>query len=757
MLLSVIGVGALPMISCTKNDEKKGNNDTPLSENAFSYNGVESSIASVVYAVDEESLVYSIYFSSVQGIADLESMLQADDYILIKTSAPTGNIDLTAEWNSLVYKNIKVSPETAADVTRSTLSLQFTSTTSVQMSLDVAMASGETLEANYDGSCICHVEEVPTGDAIVLDTPLFSWWVGQTSLGPNDYYFAMSNVKTHVQYGTSIAMSEPGYALVLDCYMDSGSQWQTFPTGTFKESNSNADHTYYSYNSFAVYFDGMNYTTMPLSGDVVISRGENNLVRVSAAFLDNDGVKHPISFEGDLRVGNGTTMPTLPHLMRDVEIKGFYAQGTYEGDVNDTGSGLSEVFIIDEAGDNNQPNSYGLNVAVFSTKFLDPRNERKLVAGTYTASYSGEQGTWVPTSEMTILGMVIPLGTYAAFTPEDDGTQTAYYSYPVDGTIEIEETGTNRYTIHVDLLAQTGYTIKGGIEDSEIYLTDTSDDDDNDGSSTLTSDLDLDLNHVKQANCFPQSKVYVEGLGYVDVDKITTIAAPAAPEECGYQYIDLGLVTGVYEHDPTGEYDDPGKLVAGDIFRLDLLVNPGDEDKITPGTYTVSPNRYLVSMWPGVCYRGVQLEEGHVGSRWLDISSAIGNGYPSYYHDPTYFVIDGWLNIPSVYGYASLYEGTVTITKADGGDNWFTFEIDGQDVLHHKIRGSWTGPVVLGNSDTPVVDSGKHFEADASSPAKTNEAAATPEPQGRSRVAKMIDCKNAQPLPKQPVQRVTFR
>ena len=64
-------------------------------------------------------------------------------------------------------------------------------------------------------------------------------------------------------------------------------------------------------------------------------------------------------------------------------------------------------------------------------------------------------------------------------------------------------------------------------------------------------------------------------------------------------------------------------------------------------------------------------------------------------------------------GYASVYEGTVTIEKADGGDNYFTFTIDGEDVLHHKIRGSWIGPVYFGGTNTPVTSSDNRFEAKA--------------------------------------------
>ena len=177
------------------------------------------------------------------------------------------------------------------------------------------------------------------------------------------------------------------------------------------------------------------------------------------------------------------------------------------------------------------------------------------------------------------------------------------------------------------------------------------------------------MDYIQQARCFPQTEIYVAGMGYIPVDEITTAGQPAAIAPCGYQYIDIGLATGTYEHDPTGEYVDPGKLHEGDIIRLDLLVEPGDQDKITTGTYTITRNRYLNTLQPGACYRGYQATD-HIGTRWLYISSAIGNGKPRYYNDPDYMVQNGWLNIPSMTGYASLYEGTVTITKADGGDNW---------------------------------------------------------------------------------------
>ena len=73
----------------------------------------------------------------------------------------------------------------------------------------------------------------------------------------------------------------------------------------------------------------------------------------------------------------------------------------------------------------------------------------------------------------------------------------------------------------------------------------------------------------------------------------------------------------------------------------------------------------------------------------------------------------------------------MTVEKVEGkGDNYFKFTIDGEDVLHHKIRGSWEGPVYQkvdsGEVDeddnpiyneVPVVSSGYEFPATTTSSA----------------------------------------
>ncbi len=744
MLFSVMGICSHSLTSCSSDDDGGGPKKTAL-ENEFSYNNETTPIGSVVYTKDDASGIYTFYISPTEGLIDLDAMLLADDYILIATNTPTGDIDLTGKDNSLVYKNVKISSETAANVQNSALSLLLTSQTTVKLSLDAAMTSGETLKAEYNGLCIFHKSETEQGDALKMDKPMFGYWRGQTTSGTNNYLLGVANVD-FATMGTNIALKEPGYAMILDCYLDSGDEWKTYPSGTFTESNKFGDHTYFDTNSFVVYFDGSAYTTMHVSSDVTISR-EGNTTKISTTFIDNEGVDHAVTFEGDLRIGNGTKLPKLTQLMEDVEHKAAYAEGTYMGDLFGTGGGLTLITIDDENRENRVTPYYQVSLGIFCTKWADPKKEMRLEPGTYEVSTTYKKGTWMSPNELEIMGMVLPIGTYVFY---DDGvSDSGLYGYCTDGTITIAEADAGKYKIDYDLETVTGYKVTGSYEGS-VTLTDSSDDKEDDGSSTLTEDLELDLSYLTAANeparCFPQTQIYIGGLGYRDINDITSFVPPA-PEPCGYQFIELGMATGTYIPDP--DYNDPGKLVEGDIIRLDLLVNPGDNDKITPGTYNISPNRYPAQMWPGVCLRGFQATE-HIGTRWLFIGNAIGNGYPEYMKDPI-FVTDGPLNVPSMKGYASLYTGTVTIEKADGGDNYFTFIIDGEDVLHHSITGTWTGPVVLGTSDTPVVSSGKEFGSTRA------EKTSTVSQQTKNRIPTASELKGLQPLPMEPFGQVKFQ
>lgn len=682
----------LQMLSCTEKNQSQPEQQLP--DNSFSYCGTVTDIRSVVYEMTGDTSV-DFYFSPTAGIVDLPGMQSANDFIKISLAEiPDGDINLLAEGNSLSYVDIEVSKGGSGKVTSFVLTMNMEGS-NLKMDLSVVMASGKTLEAKYDGECVKYEFIKP---AVVLDSQIYGIFMGQSKKPSqaNDYYFAFTNAEFEAE-GTQFEMKSEGYAIIVDFYGEKNSDWKNFPVGTFVNSDSNDPMTFYDKYSYVVYNDASGKKVkLDITGDLVVNRTDD-VISVSTEFVDIDGEPTKITYEGNYSLINGTFDPHLPQIGHDVEIDGGLASAIYEGDIFGTGSGVMEITIIDKNGADDKPNAYGVNLALFSVKFNDPKKDRRLVPGTYVITNNGEQGTWMATNEMEFMGMVIPVGTYAVY---DDGSQTGQYLYAIDGTITIEAAERNYFTITFDLVSPDGYSIKGSFT-GDVPIEDMSNDNDDDGSSTLESDLDMDLSYLQKAYLAPQSEIYVPGLGTVPVSK----ACDYSGVEYGYQFVDIGLATGTYE--PSEDYPE-GKLVEGDIVRIDLLVNPGKEGYITPGKYTITPNRYPAQFKPGVAPRGYQGPDGNLGSRWELIKNAIGNGDID---GDGEVEIDVPLNIPSVKGYACLYDGTVTITKSDKGENWFTFEIDALDVLKHKITGTWTGPIYLYGTDTPVLSSGEEFKA----------------------------------------------
>lgn len=721
LVYMVAAVSALAgmLSSCTSNEDPAPG---LRGGNAFVYGDTESSIESVVYTVDADK-VYTFYFSPTKGLVDLDAMLLADDYIKIVTNTPTGEIDLTSAGNSLVYKNLEVSSATADKVSRKSLSLQLTSTTTLEMNLDVAMTDGTSLLAAYDGLCF----NGETGaDAITLDKQIFFYYMGdaENGAGTSNYYLAVTNLEDWQGSGENFKPLSEGYILTLDFYGEKGDDWTAFPDGTFTESSGHEAQTYYSASaySFVTYCAASGTSTdLKLTGEpVTVTRNDNGTVTVTAEFIDVDGNDRTITFTGELNISNGTFTSYLPQIGKDVyfdgipteERPGMGATANYYGDLYGVGSGLIEVLMYDTATANNIPGGYAMIVTFCTNTFNDTKNLR-IPEGTYQVNETMGQFTALPGSEVEIplFAIVVPSGTYASYTDE---TETGYYSYASGGTIKVSQSGdSGYYTLEFDLVTRDGYTITGAYN-GDIEISDQSEDDGNDGSTNLEENVEMDLSYLPSASCFPRDQIYAAGLGMIDVDDIDNaeLFTPVG-QACGYQVIDIGAATGYFEPNPL--FPERGKLHEGDVIRMDLLVEPGTEDRITPGTYTVTSNRYPAQMKPGVCVRGYTGTEGNDGTRYLALKNAIGNGFPygladeyktDEYRDE-YFMIDGPLNIASVDKFACIYEGTVTISKSDKGENWYTFDIDGKDVLKHTISGTWTGPVYLnGDTSSPVLPSG---------------------------------------------------
>lgn len=703
VLLSAVGICSCLLQSCSSDE---GGSPAPPepSGNSFVYDDVQSKIESVVYTFDQAQKSYTFYFSPTQGLVDLDAMLMADDYIRIVTNTPTGSIDLLSANNSLKYKNMDVSSATADNVAKAALSLQLTSMFTAKMSFDVAMKSGQTLRGEYDGTCIKQEGEQPQDEYdVTLTEQIFGYYMGpaEGNAGTNGYQVALTNAEWEGS-GTRFDLKSEGYALVLNFYGTPGETWRDMPTGAFTESEHNEDHTFQNDYSAVLYRDEKGQMEMfLLAGQVQIDRDQAGMATITATFLDKDYEEHTIIYRDELKIADATLNVNLPQIDRDMLIEGVYASGVYSGDVFENGNGLTEITIFDQKAEDDEPNGSAITIALFSTKFTNSK-ECRLVPGTYKGATTYAQGTWMPAVEMEFMGMIVPMGTYGLYA---DGTQTGQYAYAASGDVVIREGDDKTYTVEFDLQSIAGHSIRGSYT-GKVNLVDQSGDNKDDGTSTLKNDYELDLSYLPRTDCFPQSEIWIRGLN----PNMTPLTKAWEHSGCeyGFQHIQIGETSGVWEL--SDEYPITGKLVEGDILGIDLLVEKGMEDKITPGTYPITANRYPAFFRAGVCVCGYNC---YYGTSMMRIMSAIGWGYPNGHVDPNFTVANGWLNIPTMGEFASIYSGTVTVAKADGGDNWYTFSIDGRDVLKHRVTGSWTGPVYLGGTDTPVEQSGAAMQTTA--------------------------------------------
>ena len=669
----------------------------------------------------------------------------ADDYIKVVTKTPTGEIDLLSSGNSLVYENVNVSAETAGNVSRSTLSLKLTSVSTVMMNLDVAMSGGETLTGRYEGLCVNVSESGNDSGIITLDRQVFFYYYGQVQDDKrntvNNYYLALSDIEEWSGSGISSAPASEGYILTLDFYGEQTDDWRNFPEGTFDEDDSHKAGTYYSASqySFVSYraADGT-VTDLQLTGEPVSIEydGVSGTYTVTANFIDMNDNDRTFVYTGRLNISDGTVQSNLPLIGDDVAFDGVPDKdndgnpdidgmtGTpgdaiFFGDVYDMGAGLMAIEIYDLNASNNR-DGYQMSIMLMThTSFPDDGIYIDEIE--YPVSSSLTFGTALTGVEGVLMGGIVPWGTYAAKI--ENGEEVAY-SFASEGSVEVSTVtrpgGQEYYRIEFDLMSTDGHTIKGEYV-GDIIFQDVSDSDDgNDGSTNLTKSVETDLSYLPYASCLPKTEIYAGGLGTIPVESIYTGKLPDGTsfeqvgQPCSYQVLNIGLPTGYFEFDP--KYPETGLLHEGDFISLDLLVEPGTETKITPGTYNLTSNRYPAQMKPGVCVRGFTGVAGNDGTRYQHLVNIIGNGYPYGLDDQfktwldngnpdpdnEYFQENGPLNRATFDLFACIYGGSVTISEPDS-DGDYTIVIDGTDVLNHTIKGSWTGPIWLnGNSETPV-------------------------------------------------------
>lgn len=679
-LLMLFLTGACVLGSCS-DDETSQPDTSPQSENKVSFNEETRQLNSAVYsakssasevAADEEApaSVYTFYLSPTKGLTDVEGMDIADNYIKIVSDQVKGDVDLSVAGNEISYADFSVNSTNAGEASKTKVSIELLSAKVVNIAVNVEMG-GKKLNAVYYGLCSKQADPVdPTHADILLDRPINTYYLGQAKEGDSHNYYLIFSNAPFANSNNGVALTEPGYMFVADLYAKpAGEDVHLLPEGTYLPSLMFEDHTYDKNYSGITYFgkDGSR-KLLELAGDEevkVIKDGEGWIV--SARVIDIDGKERTIAYKGELRIIDRPEggAPSLPQINGDVTVDCISAKATYYGNMMNSATGMMWINLYDEKylqGDKGT-NGYAAAIVLFNDLFANPK-DATLKPGVYGPNQSFKHGTWLPAVEIPMQGMTLPFGTYAQF---DDGTNFGQFSYAKTGNVTITEGAhMGEFTIEFELESIYGYKIKGKYS-GPIEIIDASEDKDtDDGTSTLEKDYEMNLKDINTTVYSTPKDIYIQGIGFKPVSTYENI--------CGFQTIDIGLEVEAKNKDDF-KYRKPG----GDIFRMQLCTEPGKEGEITPGEYEVQPHLWPDYFKPNVMLPGLMLEGALTGSRWMHQSYKIfESGYVFEFMD----------------AHALIYGGKVTISKVEGKENHYKFDIDGICVRKHHVTGTWEGPVV---------------------------------------------------------------
>lgn len=182
------------LASCSEDDDKGGPTPPPVQlVDQIEYDGgTPIDIKSAIFEVEDTDL-YTFYLSPTAGIADMDGMSEANDYLRVMVRNPKGTVNTESDTFEISYKDISIKEATMKDVKSVKLSADYLSETSrLNLYVEVEMESGKTLLARYENTCSeAKLPELNNqyelnGEALTIGSVLK--WSNATT-GATTYYF----------------------------------------------------------------------------------------------------------------------------------------------------------------------------------------------------------------------------------------------------------------------------------------------------------------------------------------------------------------------------------------------------------------------------------------------------------------------------------------------------------------------------------------------------------------------------------------
>lgn len=688
MLAVMSFVWAFP--SCMEQGESLPPMDDRVVENTFTVGDVTYPVRSAVFTDDEIPGYTTIYLSPTKGISSFRDMLRADDYLKITTETTYGNVDLSISGNKVTFGKYFLDKSNIARFGTSNMALKVFGSKVVDIILDTESSSETALKVDYYGVCR-KLPYDPMSDVDVMGMELIqAVYFGDGEMpypGVKNYNYMISTAPYELvdngQGGNSIMLTEPGYIFFFDTYakVNENTDLLTAQPGTFEPGLYMEGGTYLPKYSGGVWQDGTgkNGKAISLKDNVVITKTSEEAERylIESSFIDENGVTRTFAYEGNIYLADGSQGGgALPRLLHDAHVEGATASAVYNGNLFDNGAGMMIINIYDEKYTSDQYEGQGglaASLVVFNKLFSNPK-DATLIEGTYEIGTTFEQGTAMMGLEMNYMGMLVPFGSYVIC---DDGSTYGQFAFARSGSVTISkaESG-DGFDIEFEFTSEEGFTFTGEYS-GEIEISDESvEDDSDDGTSTLEEDHDMVLTPIDVARLASHGDV--RGMAFDQYHNQLDV-------RLGIQKINIGSV---------GGWDMDKVLENGDVFGIGLIVEPGMQDVIVPGTYGIFPE-------------------------WTPVKASYVAAPSTYYHglcgyfqnDAEYWKGTYWNHFEPgrenlyIDGFALIYGGSVTIRKPDGtapDDGIFAIDIDGTCTKGLHVRANWQGKIINMGTGEPV-------------------------------------------------------
>lgn len=286
--------------------------------------------------------------------------------------------------------------------------------------------------------------------------------------------------------------------------------------------------------------DAEGYITTDLGyteGTLTVTKDGDNYIFDLVVTIEETGEIHHVTYTGPAALKDNTGGETEVDLIEnDIDFEMNIAQAVYDSDYGSISLQFTDM-AVDAEGYVTPPGTL-LTIEAY----MDVTEDGYIVGSTLEAASDMLPPSFYPGEMLDFFGIMIPMGTYAEYLPDDSSVQ---YGFITGGTITLDGSS-GYYDIDIDLITAEGYHITSSKTNVALPLNGWNPG--GDVSTTLTGDYEMDLE-----GCTAEAAFYGDYYGDGGANWMFSLSPTTGADGFQMEYsgatagtIDDGLATGTF-------------------------------------------------------------------------------------------------------------------------------------------------------------------------------------------------------------------